>query len=257
MKSLKVKIAVFCTIIVFIVNAIFATANYYVQKKELLHKLDQSIAGILANTTNNITIPLYNLDNESMEKVIRTALSYEELTAVTVRADNRETVIIGKARNQQDHIVNFTSSNDEYYQIKTSEIVYKERIIGYLDCYFSDELVREQINLNTQNIIIMNLVVFFMLIIGIILFLQITVIRPLNKIMHIFDALPAEISGITGRLDKQSEPDEIKLLANLTAVITAEINKSYSTLKESERKNTAIFLIICLMRLPTPIIQIS
>ena len=108
MRSLKLKLVFFCTIIVFIVNAIFTVANYYFQKKEQLAKLDKNIVEIVDGASKNLIIPLFNIDNESIDKTLKAALSYQALVAISVRSDNAETVVSGKARNKQGYIVDFT-----------------------------------------------------------------------------------------------------------------------------------------------------
>ncbi len=136
----------------------------------------------------NLNFPIWNYDDEQIQKVIETEMQEESISAVIVR-DHIEILLANKTRDEQWQVID-TSKDIPVGNIKRSKkIVRHDKKIGTVEVYVTDHFMKKDLCRAAWNILFTIIVLDLSLLIVLIISLRIMLVRPVNRLLTIADAI--------------------------------------------------------------------
>jgi PAS domain S-box-containing protein len=210
---------------------------YYFEKENLLQKINFEMETAINRLSNNLSSPVWNLDEDEIRKVIGLEMNNQDIIAIMMTSGIGIKVSkIGKVRLSPDRIVEYTPNAaelDKSFIRLHRQILYKGIFVGTVETYATDAYMKRY--LNTVIIRFLLQIVLSSLPVGIILFLSIRklILKPLMILEKGADYLREQNFGVM--LEVSSE-DEIGKLTQAFNQMSAQIRKDFEDIRQSEKK---------------------
>jgi PAS domain S-box-containing protein len=203
-RTISGDLTIYLIIIIVVAELIFGSLQYIVStnkaKKQLYIKAEKDID----NITSVLTLPLWNMENETIEKIVQSYLHIEEI----VRIDISNATRISFEKNYEDGKNIFTRKKEIYYNgIK----------IGTITIYFTKQGIIQKQNKIISSIILTILTIIFLLIICIHFLLQFFLKKQINILIGGIEEIALGNYNLELPLFKQSDIDTIAKKVNFMA----------------------------------------
>ena len=184
-KNIKIKIISFLFLGSAIIAALFSLYNYNITKEHLVKKLENAADEHVNRISQNLIIPLWEIDSDWITKTIDTELVEEELVAVSVSGEGG--VYVARKQDSSKQIQSFTSfSNEEgIFLERIRPIVHNNEEIGNVTIYFTREVLDKRLLDEARKIVTVVVVLVLFSIISLYLILDYFILHPLGKILTI------------------------------------------------------------------------
>lgn len=178
--SIDVFIVIAFITVTTIMLAGFGIVDYKLEKERQWKNLNKELSLTAEQLKSSLIIPVWNLDNIQIEKIIESSMSNQNIYGVNVSVDNNHYI---RSRGTGWEIITPTKdiSSDGFLSEKR-DIVYSGEKLGVVEIYGSTHLLER--NLRTIFISIMSFITVFvfMVIIGLFLVLHIIILKPVRNI---------------------------------------------------------------------------
>ena len=183
-NSIKVKILLFLFLGSTTIAILFALYNYNVSKKYFIDKLEHSTDVYVDRLSQNLIVPLWEVDSDWVVKIIDTELQEEELIAVSVSAEGN--LYVAREKDASQTIRDFTSFSNEknVFLERTRPIIHTDgEEIGTVTVYVTREFLDKRLLDEAKGIMTMAIFLLFFLIIALYIALDYFILHPLNKML--------------------------------------------------------------------------
>jgi len=131
----------------------FAVVSYFINKANMEAGLEKCVTMTSLRLAENLKNPLWNLDKEKADNVMSVEMLEKQIHAVIVWENDGKTLFLGKQRNVEGKIVDFTGQVSGDLKTKRVDVVKDEEKLGVIDVFLSTSLMREKLYGSTLNII--------------------------------------------------------------------------------------------------------
>jgi len=237
MSSIKTKISVYLLLLVISIFGIQGAIEYSKVKQNLYNELENTGQRTVSRLVENLELPLWEMDERWINKIITTEMMDDYLQAVIVKgADN---LIVKQGRDE-----NWKISKQETEEIaagyifKQGDVFHRIQKIGQVEIYLSTRFIEEKLQIKQITIITKMVVLSLVLFVFVELMIRKIVIKPLSNLVwatkeiskgHYDTRLSIKKKDEIGRLagDFNTMREQIKLREN-------ERDKALSTVKKAK-----------------------
>jgi signal transduction histidine kinase len=180
----------------------------------------------------SLPTPLWNLDNDVVDKFLEALFSDESIVYASVLWNN-QTIVKPKIRQKFHHKDFAYFEQSPQFITKTSDIFYRQRHVGTLQLAMSRERIRTDLFLNIVGITALTLLIITAIFLTSVAITRRYISRPLSTLQH----SAALIAG--GDLEVRIEThgrDEIGHLAQALSVMRDALKQLVGALRESNEK---------------------
>lgn len=225
--SIKRKIILSVLFVVISVLGISVGFRYYQTQQILYSDLELRAERKLQRLEENLILPLWELDEDWVYKILQTEMLDDEVYAIRVRgANGLSEALMGNEQGQVVAQVGVDTYRPDLL-VKRAEIFRNNENIGDLTLSLSYHLVAQRLKHDLINSLISTSILIFLIVLFLGLFLTQIVLKPLNRISQAIQAL-AEGNYTTPL--KTRGKDELSQLAN-----GFELMRQNIKLREHER----------------------
>lgn len=232
-KNIKTKIILFLFIGSAIISTLFAFYNYNTTKERLVKKLEDLADDYVNRISENLIIPLWEVDSDWALKTIDTEMDNEQLIAISVSGEGG--LYVARERSEANVIQNFSSfSNKEgTFLERTKPIVRNSEEIGSVTIYVTRKFLDERLLNEAQSIIIFGAFLVLFLIASIYVTLEYFVLKPLG---HILTIVKNTSKNDYSKRVEISQEDEIGRLADgFNEMIQSILDKEEMMMSQSRQ----------------------
>ena len=218
-------------IAVSLVLAVFGGYEYLDEKENKLSALHDLAERIADRLSENLVLPLWELDSSWVNKVIDTEMSEKHIFAIYVKGEGN--IVVSKINDNVQPPFE-TESEEELAEFIVSyrDIFHNDENIGSVEIVLSRDYVRQELKELAIHQLINTLVLIWLIIILLLFSLDRIVIRPVNKFVKVVKAISN--GDYSSRINIRQQ-NEIAELANSVNQMQAEILKREQALRESEQ----------------------
>ena len=226
LNSIKTRISASLLAVVISGLAPYEIFNYLQTQQRLSNELENNADRKILRLKENLIIPLWELDQDWIAKVMAT----EMMDSVTyaIQVSGGEELQVGQHRNEQGQI---TATGQPFiagdFVTRQQDVMHDGSKIGEVKLYLSKQELHQQLNRATQASIIRALVLIVLIVLFLGIVLNQLVLKPLS---HILSAVKAIANGRYDAKFNQQHCDELELLAQGIATMQQNLR-----LRESER----------------------
>ncbi len=221
--SIRIKIALALALIVVFVFAGFTLYEYQRAKLAGMAELENLATRMASRLSDNLSLPLWELDSAWITKTIDTEMSNKRVYAIFVSGENRQ--FLGKARDAQWQAVARSGNNLEGdFVIREADILHAEHKIGSVKIFTSKKFMEEELRSTVLREARVAAVLIAVLLGSLALLLSRIVLKPLRRVLETAGAIAR---GDYSRSARVAQRDEIGLLA-------AGINSMKNSLQSRE-----------------------
>lgn len=231
MRSIKVKIILLIFIGTITVSILFSAYQYLNQKEHLRQLLQNNADRIISRVSQNLVIPLWEIDTKWIDTIIDTEMMNREIYAVIVTGE--ENINIQKKRNLQWEVIDFKSTLDDGFLKRSSAIIHNDQEIGHVTIYMTNKFLDESLVEAAKNSFASTLLLVVFLIIAIYLILNRMILNPLNNILN---TVKAVTRGDYLHKVELKQHDEIGELGNGFNYMIDNVKEREVAIKKSEEK---------------------
>ncbi|MGE5399698.1 MAG: histidine kinase dimerization/phosphoacceptor domain -containing protein [Ignavibacteriales bacterium] len=252
-NSILIKIALIVTFSVILCMGIFGRYTYLVEKKRLMNDVRSTQELRLNRISNNLVSALWTYNEINSREIISFDMQNQDMIAIIVRKESKE-LFTGFIRNSGSSYEDYEPGK-QYPVLKNTYVVRKEKaimrgesVIGYLEIYFSERIIYDELHKITVRVITETLLISLIIIITIYFSLKKIIGNPLKKLSTSME----EVSNGNYQIKLESKSkDEIASLIRSFNNMIEQLEKQRTALKDNEIKywslfdeaNDAIFLI--------------
>jgi len=131
----------------------FAVVSYFINKANMEAGLEKCITMTSLRLAENLKNPLWNLDKEKADNVVSVEMLEKQIAAVVVWENDGKTLFLGKQRNNEGKIVDFTGQVTGDLKTKRVEVAQDKEKLGVVDVFLSTSFMQEKLYSSTLNII--------------------------------------------------------------------------------------------------------
>lgn len=228
-NSIKIKFITLLILIVTTVLTIFEIYSYFSEKDEITKELLDLSDRTINRLSENLIIPLWEVDNSWIKKIIDTEMSDKKIEAIFVHGEGY--LFEGKKRDENGLIIESKNNLSGDFIVKKKDIFRNEIKIGQVKVYITKKYMNEELYKEAMSVFIHSILLSVSIIISLIYILNKIIISPLQNLLSVVKNISR---GDYSKDIKIKQKDEIGILAN-------SFNKMKSSiyLREEER-NRAI-----------------
>ncbi|MGE5430248.1 MAG: sensor histidine kinase [Syntrophomonadaceae bacterium] len=243
-NSILVKTILIVTASVVAFLCIFGGYTYVTERNKL--NSETRIRQIIKFTrlSNSLVEPLWAYDENSTRRIIAFDSSNTDIMATVVRKENGE-FFEGIARNDSSLFVFLPGkdiydklSKTDYIDVRKEEIKRGETIVGYLEVYFSEKEVRDELQNIIYRTILETVIIALVIIFSVYFTLKKIIGKPIRELSLRIEEISA--GNYILKLQRKSEDEIGRLIDSFNRMID-RLEKQRSELMNSEIKYRSIF----------------
>ncbi len=186
--SIQFKFVIIVIVITVLTLSGYGYYQYTALKSKTTADLNYLAERTIERLAHNLVQPLWELDDELVEKVIVAEMNERQIYGVLVKKSDGGTLVHGKIRNQDWEIVNTQEDITGDYITRTGEIVHdafenETEVMGIVEIYVSKKFMAAELNRFIQDIALTTLALNLILVIFVTMALRKIVIHPLNRLL--------------------------------------------------------------------------
>lgn len=223
--SIKTSVAISLLAIVIFALVPYEIWDYLQTERRLTNALEIQADRKILRLKDNLVIPLWELDQDWIAKMIRVEMLDENAHGIQVSGEDQ--LFVAKVRDTDGQVIDAVNAIDGDFLVRDQDVMHDETKIGHVRLYLSkdqlrDELRREAIAAGLRTLALIILIVLFLE-----ARLNQLVIKPLFSLLEVVKAIA------NGRYDirfSERREDELGLLARGIAMMLQNLK-----LREAER----------------------
>lgn len=141
-NSIQFRIGAMLIILTTLILSGFGVHQYNTQQARETARLNDIALAVAEQLALNLNFPIWNYDDEQIEKVVETEMQEKNISAVIVK-DHIETFLIRKTRNKQWQIINTSEPISLGNITRNKNIVRHDDKIGTVKVYITDRFVKK------------------------------------------------------------------------------------------------------------------
>ncbi len=211
--SIQVKVSFFLVLITTLLLAAFGAYNLFNFRTSLFTDLETLANSSAKQLSINLTLPLWNLDKETIAKVIEAEMSDDRIQAIIIRDEDGQTIFVGK---QRDDSWDITEANDEITNANELTLAQEEVLspqgdssIGTAEIYVTPRFVQAEVQRSILVELLRTIILNIALILAVSLVLRKLLIQPVISLTQSAEDLS---KGKSAKINITSK-DEIGRLA--------------------------------------------
>lgn len=194
----------------FTLSSSFFAYNYFENKTYLQDKTEENAERIIVRLSQNLIIPLWEIDNKWADTIASIEMLAPEMEAIAITGEGNLHVF---KKRSADDIVEDSSLKveiDDFFIKRTLPIINDEKEIGNVTIYISDKILNKELERVLFQNVSITIIIMIFLILAPLIILDKLILHPLSKILHIVKN--AGKHNYTNRLEIL-EDDQIGLLS--------------------------------------------
>ena len=208
-SSIKIKIILSLIIVVSVVFAAQQAYEYKQESDSSIKELNEFSHRTIVRMAENLVFPLWELDDEWVNKIIETEMLDKNIYALVVTGEGG--LSEGKKRNRQWQPVNVDRDIEGDYLVQSKEILRNGEKIGAVDLYVTTKFVEARLRKSIRNNILVTVLLVITITLSLLMALNKIIVFPLKDILLTVKAI-AEGDYSRDVVIKQN--DEIGMLAD-------------------------------------------
>ncbi len=230
-RSVQTKILVTLLVVTTLILAGFAIFNLTQAKARLESDLQRLAETTVQRLSQQVKGPMWSLNDEQLAESIEAAMLERRVYSVIIREEDRESIYIGRKRDDNWDIVSAQSDpQGDYILSKTTLLHDNEEMIGVLEVYVSRRLLERQFDQLVRNEIERAAILDLALIVVTLLLLRRLLVRPIRELTDASERISA------GQLNTKIEirsGDEIGMLAGAINKLQTSLRIAMERMKKS------------------------
>jgi len=210
---------------------VFELYDYHSAETTALKNLEELTHRKADRLAENLSIPVWEIDNDWVTKIIDTEMKDKQVYAITVITDGN--LFEGKQRNTNWQPVQASQKINEDYIFRSRFIERDGQRIGSVNVYISRQFMDEVLTERLIRQMIALLLLALLIVITLVALLNKVVVRRLHKILFVSKAIA---NGDYSQSLDVSYHDEVGLLADGMNTMKHNIQLREAELKESESR---------------------
>lgn len=210
-RSVQTKILITLLIVTTLILGGFAFYNLTEARERLESELQRVAETTVQRLSQQVIGPMWSLNDDQLIESIEAAMLERRVYSVIIREEDRESVYIGRQRDNEWNIAPAKSTPDgDYIRSKTTLLHEGEEMIGVLEVYVSRRFQQQQFSELVMTEIRRAAVLDLALIVVTLLLLRRLLVRPIRELTDASERISA------GQLNTKIEihsKDEIGMLA--------------------------------------------
>ena len=153
-----------------------------------MEQLERTADGVVERLAQNLVEALWNFANARRDEIILTEMQGQTVYAIVVTEHSGQHLVT-KARNDAWEVVTTQEDISDTGIMRTREIIKNGDPLGRVDVYVTKRFMRENLIREIRNLIVMILILDSALYLFFVMSLQRLLIRPINRILKIANAV--------------------------------------------------------------------
>ena len=207
-NNIKIKIILLLLITTTLIATLFSVYQYTQQRDSLEEKLEIIADRKIQRLSQNLVIPLWEIDDNWINKIVDTEMQDRELYAILIKGEGG--LSFGKQRNEEWKTIETVNQIEGAFVKRSSAILYNSDEIGDVTIYISNKFIEKEIKSDAINHFYSTILLVFFLIISLYILLNHFIFHPLKSILHTVEAIT---HGDYTRKIELNQSDEIGKLA--------------------------------------------
>ncbi len=205
--TLGTKFIIILTIVIILGMFIFGLLFYLIEKNNYKSNLKNEAEEVLFRVVNHMELPLWNFDEEQIDKIIRLEMKNKNIYSIIVR-DEKNNLIKGYVKDKNSTTISYNKQKLDHYLYKNNEVTYNDKYLGSIHVYLSTY----NINQRLRQIILAFILQTVLLIVVVIIISTITFNIYVGKRIKKIILETSDESDLSKRVHIDSK-DEIGVLA--------------------------------------------
>ena len=182
--SIQLKIGLTIILLTTVILCGFGVYQYYTRQAREQTRLNTFGHNTAQQLALNLASPLWDFDKAQLTKAVDTAMQDGNLLAVVVKEKNQAT-LVEKGRDHEWNIVDTLENLPETSSPISADIIKEGNVIGAVDVYVTQRLVRQELKLALREIAIIVVVLDVLLFLMLIVSIRLLLIQPLTALLRI------------------------------------------------------------------------
>lgn len=230
-RSVQTKILVTLLVVTTLILAGFAIYNLTQARARLEDDLQRVAETTVQRLSQQVIGPMWSLNDEQLIESIEAAMLERRVYAVIIREEDRESIYLGRRRDDNWNIAPATSDPEgDFILSKTTLLHEGEEMIGVLEVYVSRRFLQEQFNDLVMTEIRRAAILDLALIIVTLLLLRRLLVRPIRELTDASERISA--GQLNTKIDIRSK-DEIGMLAGAINKLQTSLRIAMERMKKS------------------------
>lgn len=233
MKSLKYKIIIQTLVIIVLVEVIYGFITYNATKTKS-HDTYEKLGVVIANNfVKNIAFPLYDLNEEGINNVVKNTLDFSQVGAIVIKEKDDSKVIRKNKLDASGAIVEF-DGNDKDLELKKETIIYNNETIGYLYLYMTDKEMKDALSTMRSSLILTIILIVIILGAGLWYSVEKVIIKPIKAVVLKLKDISEGEGDLTAKIEIK-EMNEIGELSTNFNIFLEKIREIVVKVKENSK----------------------
>ena len=240
--SITFKVVIILFLTIFITMFIFSAVSLVLESATIRKDINDSIIAVSERMSNSLINPIWNFQNEEVEKIVLLEIINNSIRAITVRTDDDSTLVELYKYNNVDTINELDEKilkDLEQNKYIENEIINNDVQIGFVKIYTSSEYINKKLFLLRLKSGFQILIVSFVCIVILIIFLKKIIIDKVNEILKSLKDIGEGEGDLTKFIEVDTN-DEIGELAKYYNIFMDKLRVMINKLKEISKKNSNI-----------------
>jgi len=233
MKSLKYKIIIQTLVIIVLVEVIYGFITYNATKTKSNDTYQKLGVVISNNFIKNIAFPLYDLNEEGINNVIKNTLDFSQVAAIVIKEKDDNKVVRKNKLDASGAVVEF-DGNDKDLELKKEAIVYNNETIAYLYLYMTDKEMKDALSSMRNSLILTIILIVLILGAGLWFSVEKVIIKPIKAVVLKLKDISEGEGDLTAKIEVK-EMNEIGELSTNFNIFLEKIRDIVVKVKENSK----------------------
>ena len=230
-RSVQTKILVTLLVVTTLILAGFAVFNLTQSRARLENELQRLAETTVQRLSQQVIGPMWSLNDEQLIESIEAAMLERRVYSVIIRKEDRESIYLGRRRDDNWNIVPAESDpQGDYILSKTTLLHENEEMIGVLEVYVTRRFLQNQFRELVRNEIERAAILDLALIVVTLLLLRRLLVRPIRDLTDASERISA--GQLNTKIEVRSK-DEIGMLAGAINKLQTSLRIAMERMKKS------------------------
>jgi two-component system, sensor histidine kinase len=187
-SSIKNRIIIMLVLIITSILVVFESYEYAEIRHTAMEKIESVSERTIIRLTENLQLPLWELDEHWVNKIIETEMLDVTIFAIKVEGDN---ISEGKQRDSQWALVKLEDEIRGDYISRTRNVLRNEQNIGQVSVYFTKKFLNTQLEFAAYKALLLTVIIISILVLVLTTILQHMILSPLKRIFFSVKSITA------------------------------------------------------------------
>lgn len=230
-RSIQTKILVTLLVVTTVILGGFAIFNLMQARDRLESDLQRVAETTVQRLSQQVIGPMWSLNDEQLIESMEAAMLERRVFAVIIREEDRESIYLGRRRDNNWNVVEASSEPQGDYVVSKTTLLHEgEEMIGVLEVYVSQRFLEERFNDLVQNELQRAGILDLALIVVTLLLLRRLLVSPIREITDASERISA--GQLNTKIEVHSK-DEIGMLAGAITKLQTSLRIAMERMKKS------------------------